>query len=92
MNDQYLLTQKLNEYKEFKRTIVLVSQSLTDGVDHLKICTNKLSDYYDGYGDGVNIIKLSENLQISKDLIVNRIIPEIELQIKMLLEQLTNNN
>lgn len=88
MNNQYLITQKLNEYKEFKRKMMLISQSLTDGLDHLKICVSKLSNCYEGYGDGVDITRLSDSLSTSKNFIVDRIIPEIDLQIKNLSEQL----
>ena len=88
MNNQYLITQKLNEYKEFKRKMMVTSQSLTDGLEHLKICVSKLSNYYEGYGDGVDITRLSDSLSTSKNFIVDRIIPEIDLQIKNLSEQL----
>lgn len=89
MNNQYQITQKLNEYKEFKRKMLLMSESLTNSLDHLNVCMNKLSSCYEGYGNGVEILKLQNNLQESKNFITDRVIPEIDLEIKSLTEQLS---
>jgi len=71
MDNQYQITQKLNEYKEFKRKMLLMSESLTNSLDHLNVCMNKLSSCY--YGS----------------FIMDRVIPEIDLEIKNLTEQLS---
>jgi len=89
MDNQYQITQKLNEYKEFKRKMLLMSESLTNSLDHLNVCMNKLSSCYYGYGDGIGILKLQNNLQESKSFIMDRVIPEIDLEIKNLTEQLS---
>lgn len=88
MNNQYQVTQRLNEYKEFKRKMLLISETLINSLDHLNICISKLPNYYEGYGDGVGIVKLQNNLQESKNFITDRVIPEIDLEIKNLTEQL----